>query len=374
MISRHDLERLLDRESNGNPVLSLFLDLSVNSDNKRTHHIFINQRRAQFDELDSEKWHQPREGVGEAFSRIDEWLENDFREENHGAVLYFEIGGDWFEALQFPVAVPNRMVVADRPTIGPLAQVIESYHHHGVILLDRERVRLLSVYLGTLMDEIVVEGDPLPAAHDIQAGGYSQMRYQRRKLEEQRHFFREFAKEVEVFVRRYRPDDLIILGTEENVARFREFLSDPLREMVVFTGGMSVGEPASEILARLEPHLEELRERESRESVEELRQRVGEDYLAAAGFQRTLAALQEGRVDTLIVAPDSEREGTRCSRCGFVFAEGVERCPFDEAPVEGGVDLVEEAIRIAKEQGAEVTFADAGQLGAMAGVGALLRF
>ena len=303
-----------------------------------------------------------------------EWLENDFQEENRGAVLYAEIGGDWFEALQFPVAVPNRMVISDRPVIGPLAQVIESYHHHGVVLLDRERVRLLSVYLGTLLDEIVVQTDPLPAPHDIQAGGYSQMRYQRRKLEEQRHFFREFAKEIEVFVRRYRPDDLIILGTDENVANFREFLSDPLREMIAFTGNVPVGEAPSAVIERLEPYLRDLRERESREVVTELRQRVAEDYLAAAGFQRTLAALQEGRVDTLVISQDQEREGARCSRCGFVFAEQAEKCPYDGSPLEAGVDVVEEAIRIAEEQGAEVTFADGTQLGEMAGIGALLRF
>ena len=59
MISKQDLERLINREDGGRPVLSLFLDMSVNSDNKRTHKIFLNQRRAQFEELDSERDHHP---------------------------------------------------------------------------------------------------------------------------------------------------------------------------------------------------------------------------------------------------------------------------------------------------------------------------
>jgi peptide subunit release factor 1 (eRF1) len=270
--------------------------------------------------------------------------------------------------------VQNRFIVDPRPAVGPLAQVIESYHHHGVVLLDREHVRILSVYLGTLLDEIEVHGEPYPVPHDVQAGGYSQQRYQRRKLEEMRHFFKEFAKEVEEFVRRYQPDDLIVLGTEETVAKFKEFLSERLEQMIVYTGPMRVDEPSSEVLARLEPHLQRLREQESQEVLSVVRDRVEQDYLAAAGFQATLTALQEGKVDTLIIAQDQEVEGARCPTCGFVFAREVETCPYDGSGTDGGIDVVEAAIRIAAEQGAEVEFVAPSDLSDLRGVGALLRF
>src|SRR5690606_23581542 len=310
MISKHDLDRLLARQDGGRPVLSLFLDMSVNSDNKRTHQVFLNQKRAQFQELSGDREDHPVEAIGEAFQRIEDWLAGEYDEENRGVVLYTELGGDWFEALQFPVAVANRMVIDPQPVIGPLAQVIQTYHHHGVVLLDRERVRILSVYLGTLLDEIEVHGEPYPAASHVQAGGYSQPRYQRRKAEEMRHFFKEFAKEVDEFVRRYQPDDLVLLGTEENVAKFREFLSDPLQAMIAHTGPMRVDESSSEVLARIEPHLREGQERESQEILAEVRDRVQQDYLAAAGFQSTLTALQEGRVDTLVIGQDQEAQGS----------------------------------------------------------------
>ncbi|HUE95981.1 MAG TPA: VLRF1 family aeRF1-type release factor [Longimicrobiaceae bacterium] len=374
MISKHDLERVLLHESDGKEVFSLFLDMSVNSDNKRTHHIFLNQRKAQFDELDSERSSHPREAIGRVFQQVESWLDEGYGEENRGVVIYADLGGDWFEALQFPVTVPNRLVIGDRPAIGPLAQVIESYDHYGVVLLDREHVRILSVYLGTLLDEIEVHGEPYPTRHDIQAGGYSQMRFQRRKLEEMRHFFKEFAKEVEEFVKRYQPEDLIILGTDENVGKFREFLSDQVKERIIFTGPMGVDEPTSEILARIEPHVQAERERESRELVDVLRDRVSQDYLATAGFQSTLTALQEGKVDTLVVTQDQERKGVRCTKCGFVFAREIERCPYDGSPVESGIDVVEAVIRLAEEHGSDVEFVASGELADLAGVGALLRF
>jgi peptide subunit release factor 1 (eRF1) len=374
MISKHDLERVLARQDGGKPVLSLFLDMSVNSDNKRTHQVFLNQKRAQFHELDSDRESHHVEEIGTAFDRIQTWLDGEFNEENRGVVIYTEVGGDWFEALQFPVAVGNRMIIDRRPTVGPLAQVIETYHHHGLVLLDREHVRILSVYLGTLLDEIEVHGEPFPAPSHVQAGGYSQQRYQRRKAEEMRHFFKEFAKEVAEFVNRYKPDDLVLLGTEENVAKFHEFLPENLQEMVVYTGPMRVDEGTSEVMARIEPHLEALREQESRELLNQLRERVQQDYLASAGFGSTLSALQEGRVDTLVIAQDQEVLGSRCSKCGFTFAREIETCPYDGAPTEPGVDAVEATIRIAEEQDAEVRFVPAAELRDLRGVGALLRF
>ena len=162
MISKQDLERFLQREPNGSRVLSVFLDMSVNSDNKRTHNVFLAQKKSQLDELEGSRRGSAPDALAQAIGRVEEWLATGYREENRGVAIYTEIDGDWFEALQFPVAVQNRLVIDSRPLIGPLAQVIESYHHHGVILLDREHVRILSVYLGTLLDEIEIRKEPLP--------------------------------------------------------------------------------------------------------------------------------------------------------------------------------------------------------------------
>ncbi|MBW3628268.1 MAG: hypothetical protein KY464_03120 [Gemmatimonadetes bacterium] len=374
MISKQDLERLAQRDGNGHPVLSVFLDMSVNSDNKRTHSVFLSQKQGQFAELQGAGGSSQPEAIGAAFERVEEWLSTSYREENRGVVIYAEIGGDWFEALQFPVPVQNRLVISDRPLIAPLAQVLESYHHHGVVLLDREHVRVLSVYLGTLLDEIEIRKEPIPTNSHVKAGGYSQKRYQKRKAEEMRHFFKEFAEEVETFVRRHRPDDLVILGTEENVAKFREFLPEPLQEMIVYTGAMWVDETPSQVMAGIEPYLDAEKEKESQQILHVLRERVQQDYLAAAGFQSTLSALQEGKVDTLVIAEDQDRDGARCTQCGFLFAREVESCPYDGSQTTPGVNVVEEAIRMAQAQGAEVEFVPAAEVADLRGVGALLRF
>lgn len=378
MISTQDLERLIERQDGGKPVVSLFLDMSVDSNNKRNHNVFLWQKRTQFEELQANRplstGNGGEQGVGGLFEQVQEWIEEEFDEENRGVVIYAEVGGDWFEALQFPVPMQNRMVVAERPVVGPLAQVLHAYEHYGVVLLDREHVRILSVYLGTLLDEISFRGDPLPTKHDVQAGGYSQTRFQRRKLEEMKHFFKDFADEVERFVARYKPADLVLLGTGENVAKFREFLPDSVLQKVVYTGPMAVDEPAPEVLRRLEPHLRAEHERSSMELIAQVRDRASHDYLATAGLQGTLTALQEGKVDTLLLAKDGEVQGVRCAKCGFVFVREVTRCPYDGGEEMERVEVMEEMVRMAETQGAEIQFADANAIADLRGAAALLRF
>ncbi|HEX8208938.1 MAG TPA: Vms1/Ankzf1 family peptidyl-tRNA hydrolase [Longimicrobium sp.] len=374
MITKQDLERLISREPSGRPVISLFLDMSVNHNNKRQWDVFLSQKRAQLEEIEPELIQREGPAVDELTARIRSWIANDFDQSNRGVVIYAEVGGDYFEAMQFPVPVQNRMVVNDRPLVGPLAQVLESYHHYGVILLDREHVRILSVYLGSLLDEIERHGEPLPVNSHVKAGGYSQSRIQRRKAEEMRHFFKDFAAEVEEFVDRYHPQDLVLLGTEENTAKFREFLPDSILQRVVHTGNMWVDEPAAGVMEKLEPLLRADLERREREVVEQLKDRVAHDYLATAGFQGTLTALQEGKVDTLVLASDHRQDGVRCGQCGFVFARDLKTCPYDGSSTLEGVDVVEEMVRMAEGQGVQIAFAAAAEVQELKGAGALLRF
>lgn len=374
MITKQDLERLINRAESGRPVVSLFLDMSVNQNNKRTHQVFLGQKRAELEELQAEWMAEHVEGMQSLRERIQGWLSSEYDEANAGVVIYAEVGGEWFEALQSRAPMQNRLMVAPRPVVAPLAQVLEGYRHYGVVLLDREHVRLLSVYQGTVLDEVERRGDPIDTPHDVQAGGYSQSRYQRRKLEETKHFLRDFAAELGEFVRRYGPDDLVLLGTEETLSAFAEHLPDSLLQKVVHTGPMWVDENASAVIRQLEPLLQAELERTHHEVVEQVRDRVVHDYLATAGFQGTLSALQEGRVDTLLLARDQRRDGVRCAQCGFVFARELQTCPYDGSTALTDVDVVEEMVRMAEGQGVTVAYADPGEVADMKGAGALLRY
>lgn len=374
MISREQIQALIDRPANGANVFSAFLDMSINSNNKRTHQVFLNQEKANFSELDSDRDGHHREAVGAAFSRLEEWLDSSYDESKKGVAFFTSLDGDWAEGHHLSVPVPNRLVVGERPIVGPLVEIIERYHHHGVVVVDREHLHLLSIFLDQTLHEKEVATEPYPAAHDVKRGGFSAKDFQARKEEETKHFFKEFATEVESFVKRYRPDDLILLGTTENVKKFTDFLPSAIQEMVVHTDRMPVEATDAEIHQKLAPVFERHLTQEEAQAVDLLRDRVNGDHLAVAGLDDTLEQLQEGKIRVLVIARGLSERGGRCKKCSFILARTSGECPYCGGEVEDSLDLGEEILRIAEDQSVEIDFVEASALHDLGGVGGLLRF
>ncbi|NIP78875.1 MAG: hypothetical protein GWM90_06610, partial [Gemmatimonadetes bacterium] len=297
-----------------------------------------------------------------------------YDESKKGVAVYVDVEGDWIDGHQLSVPVGNRLVFENRPVVGPLVEILERYHHHGVIVVDREHLRLLSIFLDQTLNEREVETEPYPTSHDVRRGGFSAKDYQARKAEETRHFFKEFAEEVGRFVRRYRPDDLILLGTTENVKKFQEFLPESIRKQIVHTDRMDIEATSAEIRRKLGPVLEARLEEEEARVVDMLRERVRESHMAVAGLADTLEQLQEGKLATLVIGRRLDHRGGRCTRCGFLLAGAAEPCPYCGGDVRDGIDLAEEMIRIAEDQGIEIDFVEPTAVESFGGVGGLLRF
>lgn len=374
MISRQDIQRLLHHEANGAPILSVFLDMSVNEVNKRSYRTFLSQERSRLLGLPGDREAHPRDPLGQAFDRVQEWIDEEFDVSNKGAAIYTEIGGEWLEGLQFPVPIDNHVAIGPHPVVGTLAQILGRPHHYGVIVVDREWLKLIDVRLGVPVVEHQVKTSPYPTPGDVRAGGEAAKGYQKWKAEEARRFFKEFVHEIEEFVRRYRPDRLVLMGTEENVQRFVEFIPEELRGKLVHVDNAPVVPTTAAIVERLAPFFEEDALRVEAETVDRLREQIQQRYHAVAGVEETLDQLQEGKVDTLVLSRRLESSGVQCQRCGFYLVAPNGACRYCGGEIETGVDLVEAMIRLAAEQEVEITFTDPGITEDFGGVGGLLRF
>jgi len=374
MIAPQEIRALAERSPTERPVVSLFLDMSVNAENRRKHHVFLNKQRARFAELDSDRARHHREPLGAFLSRVERWLETEFGEANRGVALYAELGGDWFHAVQLPVPVANRLEIAERPLLEPLAQAFSGHPRFAVALVDREHLRLLAVRMGRLIAEVALSPEAVPVPHDVQAGGMSQKDIQKRKAEETRQFYRDFAERIAEFDRRHRPQHWILAGTTENVQNFREFLAPPVAARVAASAHAPFDVPTSEIVQRLAGTFEEVTARASAEAVEQTKERLSTGHLAVGGMRDVLEMLQEGKVTGLVVSAEAQREGAECAKCGFLLTRTTGPCPYCGGEVRDGVDLVEAVLRIAVRREVPVEFVGDGALHEVGGVGALLAF
>jgi hypothetical protein len=374
MVSRQDIQRLLHHGADGAPVLSIFLDMSVNENNKRTYRTFLSQERSRHLGLDGDRSAHPTDPLGAAFDRIQQWIDDRFDVANKGAAIYTAIGGDWLDAVQLPVPLVNRVYIGPYPVVGSLVQILGRPNHFGVAVVDREWLRIIDIQLGTPMAEYEVKTSAYPSPADVKKGGEAAKGYQKWKAEEARRYFKVFALEVGEYVSRYRPDGLIIMGTEDNVRRFTEMLPQDLQKLVIHVDNAPVVPTSAAVQERLQPFIEEYGQQAEAETIDLLRDRVQQDYLAVAGFEDTLLQLQEGKLDTLIMARTAERSGAHCLRCGVFMAAADGACNYCGGKVEPGVDLVETMIRLAAEQEVDITFGDASIMQDFDGAGGLLRF
>ena len=373
MITAPDIQELLHRETHGTPIVSIFLDLSVNSDNKRTHGVFLSRQRTHFEHPELER-NGKRRSLETTLDAVERWLADEFDESNRGAAIYAELGGDVIAALQLPEPVANRIAIGEAPVVLPLLEVMQRESRHVVALVDREHLRLLALSFGRLMEERAFAPEAMHVPHDVQSGGYSQKNIQNRKAEEAKHFLKDFSDELGTFAGRHAPDGIVLLGTDENVARFREQLPQSLDERVVHSGHVPGAGTAGEVIERLSPLFAERNRDRIAGTLQLLRERVPENHFAVAGVQAVLDQLRQGNVETLVIGQGIDRAGSRCTQCDVLLDQSAGSCPYCGGNTRDGVDLVEAMGRQAAAQDARILFTPAGDTERFEGAAALLRF
>jgi peptide subunit release factor 1 (eRF1) len=127
------------------------------------------------------------------------------------------------------------------------------------------------------------------------------------------------------------------------------------------------------VLEAAQPRFDELEAEREAEALE----RLGEGSRAAIGFEDVLRALNERRVECLILDEQFAAGGTCCPEDGWLGPEGETTCPIDGTELNRLDDVTDAAIELALQQSAEtmaVRHRRDDFEGLAGGIAALLRF
>src|SRR3954452_23855154 len=312
-VTRTRLRQLADLAPERGRVLSVYMNLdpaAFATPQARASAItsLLNEAQRQVDEGDSDLSHDDRMALREDVEAVREALEQPgIAEDGTRGVAVFACGpAGLLETVRVRRSLDSRAVIGSTPFVEPLVRATAG-GLWCVLLANRRNAR---IFTGTpeQLDETDRVEDNVHAQH--QQGGWSQARYQRAVDEDVRDHLAHTAAVVFDLFQREGFEHLIIGAPEETVGDLESHLHPYLQERlaghvrldVENSGVDDVRQAASECIAEYE-------RRRERELLDRLEHGLGAGGRAAAGIDDVLGALEQGRVDTLLLSEDFRAGG-----------------------------------------------------------------
>ena len=365
------IKRLASFNSRGACVLSAYLNLAPQYQVQRAYQMAFKDLTHELrDQLDA-----PRRAALEAEStRVAQWLDANPPQGRALAIFSCTPAGLW-KTFNLHVPVRTRLAFEATPYVGPLLDLLDEYERYAVALVDKQKARFFSVFLGEIQEHDDFK-DFVPGKHA--QGGVSQANFQRHH---EAHVFRHLKRAADYLANAYRQrlfDRLILAGPEEASSELRRLLPRALASRVVAVIPAETFAGTHEILERtLEIERQVERTAEDR-ILSELLDTAAAGGLATVGLDRTLEALFLGEVRTLVIADGAHAEGSECPNCGRLTPAGPGACPPCGNRMTPVGDLFERAIErtLGTSANVEVVHNEPAQrlLEAGGGKGAFLRY
>lgn len=289
-----------------------------------------------------------------------------------GLAIFSSSAAGLWRVVQLPVPVYSRLSVGPAPALSQLTSVVEQLRPIGVVLIDRHRTRILVFSGGELVEHDQLLESPTPEGDDrgqAERGDLSAF-----FDEVAMQHFRESARAVFDVFQEHKVARVTIGGAPEAMRELEAQFHPYVKDLLVPSLGLGVNASLGEIRSAM-LDIEARSERaEEAAAVARLRDAIGAGSKGVAGLSDTLVALNDRRVDLLLVSEGYEAAGWRCPKCSRLEPIGP-TCPVCSTEMERLDDVVEEAISEAMRQSCDIEMCvENADLDVLGRIGALLRY
>jgi peptide subunit release factor 1 (eRF1) len=247
--------------------------------------------------------HEERQALRADVERVREVLEGpDVAADGTRGLAVFACGvADVLEVVRLPHPIESRVEVEDHPVVEPLVRA-ETRDRWCVVLVNRRTARIFCGAADGLQETDRIEDD---VHQQHEQGGWSQARYERSVEQEKlNHLIRAADTLFARFKRR--PFDHVLVGAPQELAgEVEERLHPYVRERLAGRVSVDVeGAGVDEVQAAAREAVEQHVATVEREALDRLATGLGRGERAAAGIEAVMEALEQARVELLLVAED----------------------------------------------------------------------
>lgn len=294
-VSEALLKRLAQLSETDRTVLSAYIDLRHGWD--EANHFVIRESQRLMPLLTSEEQKHVQTSISFLLDYLAQTEAQGFA--GQGLAFFADLGADFTQGVELAVAPEPLLAIDEEAIIHPLALQLDEYEPIGVIMLDAFCVRILIAAGQTVED---INSMCKKIHHLSKAGGWSQMRYQRRRAKEVQHRVKDVVvKAIEIF-NEASVNRIIIAGRDRMIASLEDEFPKEWRDKVIATVRWDLDAPEREFLQKIRPFLEEAERNEETQLLHRLLAELRRNGLAVAGVEATTEALHMGQVDTLLIS------------------------------------------------------------------------
>ena len=367
MINQVQLQELLDYNSHGNKVLSLYLDTDTAQESRENLKLQVRGM------IRDEELHNT-----ESAQMIERYLDLRFGWDTAGLALFCCGEQDYLQAFPTAVSFRNRLRVGPKPYIKPLAHFLDFYAYYGVILIDSIGARFFAYHLGQLQ---VTEGFMGEEMQKVKKGSGSSAHGMRGGTGGGRHEeevvnrnLRDAASAAVNFFANKSIRRLFIGGTAQTVAHFQELLPKQMQSCLAGTFSMDMNAGEHEVREQTLRLLGDANARQEEKMVSQLMAAQASGNQGVVGLDETLQAINDRRVQTLIISDGFRAPGYFNESSGFVVAN-LAKSPISPEELTPVDDVVDIALNFTMNQGGHAEVVNKNSMLEENGrIGAILRY
>ncbi len=365
------LHRLTALPATEHPLLSAYLDLTLDHTGKRSQLIkFENSLNAVVGQYRGK--HAERVSIEADRDRIIDYVYNESHIDAKGLAIFACSAAGIWETLPVPMQVETSVVADSYPHIFNLVRILDDYETFALVLADGQESQILVVSLNEAERAGSTEASEQIKRFD--AGGWSQMLFQRRTDNIIRAHTRDIADKLGQVIKRHDVQHVVIAANDSIKHMVTDSLPQTIKDKLVDIIRLDMKADISKVMEKLEPIMRSVEHKQEANSLAELEAEVRGDNLGVVGVADTAMALTKGQVRTLVVHADFQGTGGECPNCGSIRTGLRPTCPYDGTEMRS-INLREMFTTRSYQQGATIQIVHASPfLDDHERIGAILRY